>query len=167
MKYLELRRFLLKKIVLIERGYKRAHKRSLRRKSVWNLVLLFLWFVFSIFTFYTIFQIMWCVHVLYYPSHVGGLKEFWGNGISFRSFLSSFFFLMPLFIVSVFVGMVLANVSMWSIHPARHIFDQEAKGIKNVSMKESMSGLFKIIRIITPFCLLLSFIGAVTLRNLR
>jgi len=44
---------------------------------------------------------MWAVHVFLYPAHNGHLGEFWGRGIGFLSFVSSFLLLMPLVLAAI------------------------------------------------------------------
>ncbi|HPA19830.1 MAG TPA: hypothetical protein PLU30_18920 [Verrucomicrobiae bacterium] len=145
----------------------RAHQRAQRRKSAWNILLIPLG-LFSVVGFtYIFFQIMWRIHIAIYPEHAGRLHEFWGGGISFPSFISSFLLLMPLFFASLPLGLMLANCVAWCVGPARRAFDREAQGVKWASLHEAMSGLWAIARMVVPLCLLLSFIGAVTLRNLK
>ncbi len=149
-------------------GYaRRARQRAQRRKSPWNLLLI----PFGIGgvggSAYILFQIMWRIHVALYPGHAGRFNEFWQGGVSFASFVSSFLLLVPLFVASLPIGLMFTNCVAWCIVPARRAFEREAEGVKWASFRESMRGLWVIVRIVVPGCLLLSFIGAATLRSLR
>jgi hypothetical protein len=76
---------------LREPGYfVRARERAQRRKSSWNLLLIVVGFGGMAGFAYLFFQIMWRIHIAFYPEHVGRLCEFWSEGISARSFISSF-----------------------------------------------------------------------------
>ena len=116
---------------------------------------------------YVLFQIMWWIHITLYPGHAGRFNEFWQEGVSFQSFVSSFLMLIPLLFAALLIGLMFANCVAWCVVPARRAFDREAKGLKWASFRESMGGLWVIARILVPGCLLLSFIGAATLRSLR
>lgn len=145
----------------------RAKKRVEHRKSPWNLLLIPLIFSSAGLIFYTLFQIMWQVHVIIYPAHIDKFGEFRGDGKSLSSFVSGILLLMPLLFASLPIGMMFANTVMWLIPPARRALDQEAKGVKRASFRTAMSGLWTVARVMVPVCLLLSFIGAATLANLR
>lgn len=69
---------------------------------------------------------MWRVHLLLLPSHTGHLAEFWSSGISFRPFISSFLLLMPLAIPPLIAGMMVANLIVWCVPPARPSFARAA-----------------------------------------
>jgi hypothetical protein len=63
-------------------GYlRRAQQRATRRKSLWNLILIPLFLGGAGLITYALFQIMWRIHIIIYPAHIGKLGEFWGEGI--------------------------------------------------------------------------------------
>ena len=157
----------ISKEVLTEEYFDRARQRARRRRSRWNLVLVPFAVCGVAVTGYVLFQIMWHVHTSIYPAHTGKLAEFWRRGIELRAFVSSFLLAVPLFIAALPLGMIIANLAAWCIPPARKIFETEAQGVKWASFRDSMSGLAKIALIVVPICLLLSFIGAATLKTLR
>ncbi len=149
-------------------GYvERAQQRAQRRKSPWNLLLIPFGIGGVAGSAYLLFQIMWRIHIAFYPDHAGRFGEFWGEGVSFPSFISSFLLLIPLLFAGLLIGLMFANCVAWCIAPARRAFDREAEGVKWASFRESMHGLWAIGRIVVPVCLLLSFIGAATLKSLR
>jgi hypothetical protein len=150
------------------KGYfERARQRAKRRRSPWNLVLIPLGLGSMAFICYGLFQFMWRVHTWFHPNHVGRFRGFWAEGIGFPAFVSSFVLFIPLVFAAIPLGMIFTNAVAWCIPPARRAFDREAEGIKWASSHEAMSGLIKIAFILVPICLLLSFIGAVTLRDLK
>jgi hypothetical protein len=110
---------------------------------------------------------MWFIHTIYYPEHINRLKEFWVEGISITSFISSFLLLMPLFFAAISLSAIISNYLVWIIPPLRKIFSKEAEGVKGTSFPEAMSGLFEVAKWMVPICLALSLIGALTLRTLR
>jgi hypothetical protein len=149
-------------------GYtERARQRAQRRKSPWNLVLIPLSIAGVGGSAYVLFKIMWHIHIALYPDHAGRFDEFWGQGVSFRSFVSSFLLLIPLLFAGLVIGLMFANCVAWCVVPARRAFDREAEGVKWASFRVSMRRLWVVARIIVPACLLLSFIGAATLRSLK
>ena len=155
------------KEVFSEGYFSRARVRAKRRKSPWNLILIPLVICGIAGVWYGLFKLMWWIHTTIYPEHTGRFNEFWQEGISLPSFVSSFLLMIPLFIASIPLGMLLANSIAWCIRPARRAFEREAKGHKHTTFKESMSGLFKFSLFIVPICLALSLIGALTLKNLK
>jgi len=110
---------------------------------------------------------MWSVHTKIYPEHAGRFSEFWGKDISFTSFVSSFLLMMPLLVAAIPMGLLFSNCIAWCIFPARKVFAKEAGGVKGASFREAMHGLWIFAKILVPICLLLSFAGAVTLKNLK
>lgn len=153
---------------VFSRGYsERARQRAQRRRSPWNLVLIPLSLGSMAFIWYALFQLMWRVHTWFYPSHVGRLREFWAEGLDFSAFMSSFLLLMPLLFAGIPLGMIFANAVAWCIPAARRAFAREAEGVKWASFPEAMEGLTKIALVMVPICLILSFLGALTLEHLK
>ena len=157
----------ISKEVFSEGYFERARQRTKRRKSPWNLVLIPLGFGSMAFICYTLFQLMWRVHTWLHPDHVGRFREFWAEGIGFPAFISSFLLVMPLLFAAIPLGMIFANAVAWCIPPARRAFAREANGVKWASFPEAMRGLTKLALVMAPICLALSFIGALTLVNLK
>lgn len=157
----------LAKEIFSDRCFERARQRAKRRKSPWNLVLIPLGVCSIAIIACALFRTMWRVHVLFHPDHAGRLKEFWAAGISLNAFVSSFLLLIPLLLAAIPLGMILANALAWCIPSARRAFEREAGGVKWASFSETMSALTKITLILVPICLLLSLVGAVTLKNMR
>lgn len=153
---------------VFSKGYfSRAQIRAKRRRCPWNFILIPLAVGGIGGSWYVLFQLMWQIHTIFYPVHIGRFNEFWKEGISPLSFLSSFLLMIPLSLAALPLGMMLANCIAWCIPPARQAFEKESSGNMHTSFKESMSGLFKFSLIIIPICLILSFIGALTLKNLK
>jgi hypothetical protein len=149
-------------------GYsERAQERARARRSPWHLILIPLFFGIAAAITYVLFQIMWRIHVAIYPEHVDRLTEFWGKGISFSAFVSSFLLVVPLFLAALPISMMIANAVIWLIPPARRALNKKAEGVKWASFAEAMRGLWIVSGVVVPSCLLLSFIGAATLASLR
>lgn len=155
---------------VFSKGYfSRAQIRAKRRRSPWNLILIPLVIGGIGSVCYGLFQVMWRIHTIIYPEHIGRFNEFWQgqDGLSARSFVSSFLLIIPLFFASIPLGLILANLIAWCIPPARQAFEKEAKGHKFTSFKEAMTGLFQLALVIVPICLVLSLIGAITLKRMK
>lgn len=144
----------------------RARQRAKRRRSPWNFILPPLMLISVGLIWYVLFQFMWSVHVHFFPAHAGRFEQYWNEGIGARAFVSSFLLSIPLGIASVPLGLIVSNAVAWCIPPARRAFEREAETVK-MNFKRIMLDLFKLALIIVPPCLLLSFIGAATLVNLR
>jgi hypothetical protein len=158
---------------IFSKGYlRRAHKRADRRKSLWNVPCVVGGFLLIGVLWRTLLHAMWYVHTLFYPEHAGSFSAVFGNFIgdsSPRISDASFpcvLLEMPLLFASIPLGFLIANFIMWCIPPARKAMDREAQGIKWGTFVEAQAFLFKIVLIVVPSCLVLSFIGAVTLRHL-
>jgi hypothetical protein len=145
--------------------YAEARHRATRRKSPWNLILIPLCGGSAIAVGYALFRVVWLFHVALYPNHQ--LREFWREGISFRSFVPSFLMVFSLVPGSVAVGFMLGNLLAWLIRPARHVFDAEARGSPGPSFRTSMQGLFKMIVWTLPSGLAIALAAAYFLKALR
>ncbi len=110
---------------------------------------------------------MWFVHTVFYPEHAGHLGEFWGKGIGFFCFLSSFLLLIPLLFAAIPLSLSIANCIVWCVPPARRAFEREGKADEWMSFSVAMYRLWRLSLWIVPICLMLSFIGAATLAHLR
>lgn len=145
----------------------RAKARAKRRKSLWNLILLPFLFGFWACVTYVLFRLMWWIHILVYPQHDGRMHEFWRKGNGTPAFISSFLLLIPLLFAALPISMLLSNCLAWCIPMARKVFEKEAIGYKRASFKEAIRDLLIVSKYIVPICLLLSLIGALTLKELR
>ena len=143
--------------------YERARQRAERRKSPWNIILVPLVLGGVGLSAYILCQIMWQVHTALCPADAGmGLRQVVGGRMSLPVFLLFF----PLYFASIPLGFLIANWIAWCIGPARQAFDKEASGVKGTSFRASQSGLWMIAKFVVPVCLLLSFIGALTMKNM-
>jgi len=149
----------------IKRYFPEARERAKRRKSPWNLILIPVGAAWIGFFCVAQFKILWAIHILIYPNHAGRYEEFWPAGLSIPAFISSFLLIMPVFISSIILGMIAANIFLWCIPPMRRIFDKEAQGTKGASFRESRMSLCKIAGYVVPICFLLGLIGAFTLKS--
>ena len=141
--------------------------RRARRKSPWNLLGVVVAFASMAVIGYYLFQAAWSVHVYFHPAHAGHQREFWGAGLSFRVFASSFLLAMPLALPAVFGGFLSANLVLWLIPPARRALDAEAAGDPEMTFARANAGLIKWGGIASAIGLALSLIGILTLNTLR
>jgi hypothetical protein len=156
---------------VIQRGMDRWRpgwrERAAKRKNPWDFIGILLGLVlFPVFWFY-LFRAAWLLHVHFYPAHTGHLREFWGDGISARAFVSSFLMAMPLFWPSLIAAFLLSNVVMWLIRPTRRVMEREAAGDPEMTFRGANSRLLRWGAVGSTFCFALSFIGLTTLHSLR
>jgi hypothetical protein len=145
--------------------YAGARHRAKRRKSAWNALLIPFCFGSSLAIWYGLFRVVWLFHISIYPEHE--LSDFWQAGITFRSFVPSFFMVFALMPVALIAGSMLGNSLLWLITPIRRILDAEAQGYAGTSFGASMRGLFKFGVWVVPIGLTLAFWAACFLRSLR
>lgn len=145
--------------------YAGARQRAKRRKSAWNALLIPFCFGSWLAIWYGLFRVVWLFHVSIYPEHQ--LRDFWQDGISFRSFVPSFLMVFALMPVAMIAGFMLGNSLLWLVAPIRRIFEAEARGHAGTSFRVSMRGLFKFGVWVFPIGLAISFLAASFLRSLR
>ncbi len=145
----------------MKKYYYESRQRAQRRRSLWHVPMFILAMITTVLIVFVFFQCMWLIHTLIYPDHANKLGEFWNDIGRFRSFISSFLLLVPLFFAALPLGLMFSNAVIWLIPSARRALDRGA------SLSEAMLGLWKVSRVIVPICLLLSLLGAVTLIDLK
>ena len=145
--------------------YPRARHRAQRRKSFWNVLLILLGFAASFAVWYALFRLVWLIHIALYPDHY--LADFWQEGISFRSFIPSFFMVFSIAPGAVTVGLILSNPFFWLISPARRTFDAETGDYPGMNFRESMRKLFIAGCWILPIGLITACVAALLLKSLR
>jgi len=124
----------------IEKYITEARSRAQRRKSLWN-VLLFV-FAFLSIGFITFYSSKYIIY-LFQPD----TTPF--SAIGQKNDIQLIFIIVPLFLVSIPWGLMLGNILIWLIPPARRTLDREAQGYKGCSFNESMRGLCKIASIMS------------------
>jgi len=144
-----------------------ARQRASRRESPANFLLVILFLCAWPSFVYSLFRLMWYIHTRIYPHHINRLGEFWGRGISNTAFIPSFLMLMPLLVAAVPLSMLVTNLLCWLLPSVRRILDAEARNMPGTSFAESMADVWIATVYIVPICLILSLLGAVTLRHLR
>jgi hypothetical protein len=142
-------------------------ERAAKRKSPWDFIgIAFALLLLPVFWFY-LFRAAWLLHVQFFPSHAGHLHEFWESGISTAAFVSSFLMLMPLFWPALIMALLLSNLVMWLIPPARRVMEREAAGDPEMTFRGANTKLVKWGVVGSAICFPLCFIGLATLHSLR
>ncbi len=137
-------------------------------KSWWHLPKVFFIFTLLGVFWFGLFKIMWGVHIFFYPEHSNHLDLFWQEGLSFKSFISSFLLLIPLLLPAMGSAMIVTNGLLWLTPAARATFDREAKKLKKPSFLISTSDLLLLfVKYLLPIGIGLSLLGALTLINLK
>jgi len=145
--------------------YEEARHRAKRRKSAWNVLLLLFGFGAWLAVWYALFRLVWLFHVTVYPAH--RLRDFWQEGLGFRSFIPSFLMVFSLMPGAMAAGFLLSNILFWLVTPVRRIFDAEARGYPGTSFRDAMRGLFKICVWGLPIGLVVAFAAAYFLKSLQ
>jgi hypothetical protein len=141
--------------------------RKARRKSPWDLLGAVVAALIMGLAGYGLWLCAWRLHLLFYPAHAAHIREFWHAGISGRAFISSFLLAMPLFMPAIVIGLLISNLLMWLIPPARRAMNAEAAGDEEMTFRGANLGLLKWGGIVSGIALLLVLIGAATLTSLR
>ena len=147
------------------RFYGEARQRAKRRKSLWNFLLIPFCLGPAFGLWYALFRLVWCFHVAIYPQHE--LREFWQDGISFKSGAPSFLMVFALMPGALVFGFMLGNSLLWLIAPIRRIFDAEAKSYPGTNFQDAMRGLFMVGIWALPIGLVIAFSAAYFLKSLR
>jgi hypothetical protein len=140
----------------------RARGRAQRRKSPWNLLLgLFVlggwvgWFVLLVW-------ILASVGNRLAPDRALGVA---GVFLSERGGLGQVLFFVGTMIGALPLALILANVLIWCIPPARRALDREAAGQWHASFAEAQRDLLLIASYVVPICLVLAAIGLALLHS--
>ena len=106
-------------------GDPETEQRDQLRRSPWDLLLIPLGLGSWLLVWYALFRLVWAFHVALYPAHE--FRDFWGAGISAKSFVLSFLMLFALMPGSVGVGLMLGNLRAWLIPCVRRALEAEAR----------------------------------------
>ncbi len=143
-------------------------ERSKRRESLWHIPRIILSFIVMGFAWHALFLLMWHVHLIVHPEHIGHISEFWSQGITLKAFISSFLLVIPLFLPAMGLSFIIVNILFWFIPPARVVFKREAAGDEEMTFIGATSSLLRVFtRYLFPIGIGLSFLGALTLSNLK
>jgi hypothetical protein len=153
---------------VIKPGYVQlAQERAQQHKNRWTILVMLLFLAAVPSFWYLQFRGMWFVHTIFYPEHTGRISEFWNRNIAIQSFISSFMLTIPLCVGSIPLAGITANLIVWCIPPARRTMDRKTKGNLCLCFSSSNKLFFKAALFVIPICLLVSLIGAATLKTLR
>ena len=160
-----MREFIARTFERTAEWYAGARHRAQRRKSLWNGILLPLGLLAVGGIWYGLFRVVWAFHLQWYPQHE--LRNFWGKGISFWSFVPSFLMVFALAPGALCSGLALTNCVAWLIRPARRTFDKEAAGYSGTGFQEATGILFRIAVWTLSVGLIVSLIAACALKDLQ
>jgi hypothetical protein len=130
--------------------FERARTRARRRKSLWNLLLIPLVIGFVALVGWTLATVLLSIQ-----------RKLMPEDIIFSSFtnIAGLLMFVPIIFPSFAVGMMIANLIIWCIPPARAALDKEAEGVKHASFREAMRDLSKISLILLLTMIPISLIG--------
>ena len=137
-------------------------------KTRWHLPKVLVIFILLGLFWYLLFKAIWLIHIFIYPDHKGQLELFWQEGLSFKSFISSFFLLIPLFLPAMGLAMIVTNGLFWLIPPAKSAFEAESKKLGSPNFSDAISDLLLLfVKFLLPIGLGLSLLGAFSLASLK
>ncbi len=152
---------------ILHEVFDRAPHWLAHRKSWWNLLLIPLGLGGVGVITSGLFHFMWWVHLLFYPVHAGHQGEFWNSGISLSAFVPSLLFVVPPFFASMPLAALMSNGILWLVPTIREVFEKEAKALPRTSFGGTMENVLNTTVVLVPICMLLSFLGAVSLSSLK
>lgn len=160
-----MREFIARNVQKAAVWYVGAQQRGQRRRSPWNLILLPLGVIAVALMWYGLFRAVWAFHLLFYPQHQ--LRDFWGSGISFSSFLLSFIMVFVLAPGALCTGLAVANCVAWLVRPARRNLNAESVGHPGTGFRESTRLLFFCAAWMVSVGLIVALTAGYFLRSLR
>jgi hypothetical protein len=132
-------------------GYvEEAQRRARRRRSGWNLLLIPALFACWLGGAYFLASALSALHQLRYPSQHLAASEGIGTILVVISALMAAF--VP--------GMLISNIIVWLVLPARRALDREAKSVPRSRFRESQRGLLRIAVYLVPVSLAIGVVGA-------
>jgi hypothetical protein len=131
--------------------FDRARARAKRRKSPWNLVLVFACFASWLTLAFALLRANEFIHQLIYAG-----ETLTAHPKGFAVLLAT----LPLLFASLPFGFIAGNLLVWAIPPIRLVLDQEARPFPDASFLSSQRGLLKMAAYITPPFVALAVIGA-------
>lgn len=127
-----------------------AQRRARRRKSLWNLLLLFV-VVFALAVFFAAAALLaQALHGWAYPGESFRGASGFGPGFSA---IASFLGAVPL-------ALLTANALIWKAAPARRALEAEAKPHPSTTYRSSQTTLAKVAALSVPLALALAALGA-------
>jgi len=130
--------------------FQEARARARRRKSPWNLLLIPFTTAGVGCSWYLMAKIMASLYQTRHPGYTFGHT---------RTNLGGDLIYVPLLLAAFPMGMMIGNILIWCIPPARRVLDQEAKGVWHASFKQSMRDLALFEVVILPIAIALSLLG--------
>ena len=141
--------------------------RARRRRSRWNLLLLGVALPLWAFLWWGGFRLVWAYHVRLYPRHAGALSQFWPAGISRRAFVASFLMVFGPMIPAVVLALLVTNLLVWLVRPARLTLEAEASTVPGTTFRESQRKLLIAAMVAIAGGAFLGMRGAAMLTGLR
>jgi hypothetical protein len=128
-----------------------ARQRAARRKSKWNLLLIPFAIIGAGLCWYFLIQLLLSLRVQFFPQ-----DAFLMNGTRLGNIAM---YVSPLF-PSLGTGLILANLAVWMIPPARRALNEEAGTVAGTNFKSSNTGLAKFVILISIIAFPIAVSGA-------
>ena len=136
-----------------------ARRRASRRKSKWNLLLpLFI---------IPLWMTLWWLHIelaclAHFLFHADAIPPFaqWMHALGGPVTLATALMFLPAFLPTMIVAMLLSNVLVYLIPPARRAMDNEDKDFPGTDYTTAQRALGKAAAVTLPITLLLAMLGA-------
>ena len=145
----------------------KARNRARRKRSAWNLLSFAVGLLVTGLLWWLLCEVVWRLHVVWFPEHGPRKGDFWAEGISFWPFVSSFLMVVPLFLPALSGGMLIANCMLRLIPFVRRVLDKEAQEDPGTDYRSAQRGLLWATAIIAILTVPLAVLGAYTLQRLH
>jgi hypothetical protein len=126
-----------------------ARERSSRRKSAWNLLLLFVLPIWLLLWCAGV-ELAWLVHVSAFEVSPSSVNNFWVRGIASRMTVPTFLMIFPPILPTISGAMVIVNFVGNSIPAARKAMTREDQQFPGTEYAASQSILIRITGILAP-----------------
>jgi len=140
--------------------------RTSLRGTIWQRVFVFLWMGSWIAFSFGFFRLVWLFHARMYPGHE--LPDFWGSGITTRSFIPSFLMVFAPVPGAMSVAFLLCNIFMWCAAPPVRRAYQDALAEQAAAIFWRVTWqLFKFTLVTLSAGMLIALAAASILKSLR
>ena len=136
-----------------------ARQRSSRRKSAWNLLLLFVLPIWLLLWCAGV-ELAWLVYVSAFEVTPSSVNHFWMRGIASQMTVPTFLMIFPPTLPAISGAMVIVNFLGNSIPAARKAMTREDQQFPGTEYAASQSLLIRITGILVPAAVVLCLVGA-------
>jgi len=136
-----------------------AQQRSTRRKSPWNLLLLFA-FPMWLALWWVGVELAWLLHLSFFENHAASMNHYWMRGMGHLMTIPRFLILFPPMLPALSGAMVIVNFLVYQIPTARNAMDREDQQYPGTEYSAGQPVLIRITAFLAAGAAVLCLIGA-------